>query len=674
MGKWLHHVVTKQEEKKLDKQILVFGGTSEGRQLAEIYIQNHIYCTICVATEYGGQILPKSEYLNIICSRLDLDEICNLLSGNLYSYVIDATHPYAAIISENARSACIKTGTPYFRLLRGTTDNNVLNNDNIITFPDTIQAAKYLDKTTGRILLTTGSKDLHIFCNGIKDTKRITARVLPSVQAIETCTNAGLEGRQVIAMHGPFSKELNIAIIKQTGAKFIVTKDSGAAGGFPEKISAAIETGITVILITRPVDEKGYTLNEILEITGTSSIDIPRQISLVGMGMGTPGTLTADGRKAIETAELIIGSGRLLNSINTTGKTIFNAYDADIIYNYIKEHPQYTHIAIILSGDTGFYSGADRLYSKLSGYNIKIIPGISSVSYFAARLKTNWQDTRLISLHGRTQNIIAAIKNNYRTFALLGTKDSIAELAKTCLDYGMDSLVFYVGCNFGYNNEKIIKGNPSYFTEYINQGFLYCIIIENPDACQNIITHGIPDSQFIRGNVPMTKEEIREISISKLHLNKDSIVYDIGAGTGSVSIECARMAYNGKVYSIEKKEEAIKLIEQNKTLHKTSNIEIINGTAPGILEDLEPPTHVFIGGTSGMMRPVINSVLSKNRHARIVINAITLETIAETERIIKETCPQATDIAYVSISKSKTLSGYNMMTGLNPVWIITLSY
>ena len=124
----------KQEEKKLDKQILVFGGTSEGRQLAEIYIQNHIYCTICVATEYGGQILPKSEYLNIICSRLDLDEICNLLSGNLYSYVIDATHPYAAIISENARSACIKTGTPYFRLLRGTTDNNVLNNDNIIHF------------------------------------------------------------------------------------------------------------------------------------------------------------------------------------------------------------------------------------------------------------------------------------------------------------------------------------------------------------------------------------------------------------------------------------------------------------------------------------------------------------------------------------------------------------
>ena len=153
--------------------------------------------------------------LNIICSRLDLDEICNLLSGNLYSYVIDATHPYAAIISENARSACIKTGTPYFRLLRGTTDNNVLNNDNIITFPDTIQAAKYLNKTTGRILLTTGSKDLHIFCNGIKDTKRITARVLPSVQAIETCTNAGLEGRQVIAMHGPFSKELNIAIINK---------------------------------------------------------------------------------------------------------------------------------------------------------------------------------------------------------------------------------------------------------------------------------------------------------------------------------------------------------------------------------------------------------------------------------------------------------------------------
>lgn len=666
-------MVTKQEDKKLDKQILVFGGTSEGRQLAEIYIHNHIYCTICVATEYGRQMLQESEYLNIICSRLDLDEICHLLSDNLYSYVIDATHPYAAIISENAKSACIKTGIPYFRLLRGTT-NNVLDSDNIITFPDATQAAKYLDKTTGRILLTTGSKDLHIFCSEIKDIKRITARVLPSIQAIKTCNDAGLEGRQVIAMHGPFSKELNISIIKQTDASFIVTKDSGTAGGFPEKISAARETGITVILITRPVDEKGYTLNEILEITGTGKINIPRQISLVGMGMGTPGTLTEDGKEAIEMAELIIGSSRLLDSINTTGKMVFNAYDADIIYNYIKKHPQYTYITIILSGDTGFYSGADKLYSKLSGYNINIIPGISSVSYFAARLKTNWQDIRLISLHGRTQNIIAAIKNNSRTFALLGTKDSISGLAKTCLSYGMDNLVFYVGCNFGYNNEKIIKGNPSYFTEYINQGFLYCIIIENPDASQNVITHGIPDSQFIRGNVPMTKEEIREISVSKLHLNKDSIVYDIGAGTGSVSIECARMAYNGKVYSIEKKEEAIKLIEQNKILHKTCNIEIINGTAPVILEKLEPPTHVFIGGTSGMLHPVIDSVLSQNRHVRIVINAITLETIAETERIIKETSPKETDIAYVSISKSKTLAGYNMMTSLNPVWIITLSY
>lgn len=667
-------MVTKQEGKTLDKQILVFGGTSEGRQLAEAYIQNHIYCTICVATEYGGQMLPESEYLNIICARLDLDEICHLLSDNSYSYVIDATHPYAAIISENAKSACTKTGTPYLRLLRGITDNNISDSDNIITFPDTIQAAKYLDKTTGRILLTTGSKDLHIFCNEIKNIKRITARVLPSVPAIETCTNAGLDGRQVIAMHGPFSKELNISIIKQTGASFIVTKESGTAGGFPEKISAARETGITVILITRPVDEEGYTLNEILEITGIGSKNIPRQISLVGMGMGNPGTLTADGKEAIETAELIIGSGRLLDSINTTNKTVFNAYDSDIIYNYIKEHPQYPHIAIILSGDTGFYSGADRLSSKLSGYNISVIPGISSVSYFAARLKTNWQDIKLISLHGRTQNIIAAIKNNSRTFALLGTKDSVAGLARTCLSYGMDNLVFYIGCNLGYNNEKIITGNPSYFTEYINEGSLYCIIIENPDASRNIITHGIPDSQFIRGNVPMTKEEIREISVSKLHLDKDSIVYDIGAGTGSVSIECARMAYNGKVYSVEKKEEAIKLIEQNKILHKTCNIEIINGTAPGILEKLEPPTHVFIGGTSGMLRPVIDSVLSKNRHVRIVINAITLETIAETEKIIKETNPQTTDIAYVSISKSKSLAGYNMMTGLNPVWIITISY
>ncbi len=395
--------------------------------------------------------------------------------------------------------------------------------------------------------------------------------------------------------------------------------------------------------------------------------------------MGNRGTITIDGIEALEKSRLVIGSSRLIETaetvINMSGREVYNAYDADIIYNYIKEHRQYTNIAILLSGDTGFYSGAKRLngiLQKLAGYSIKIIPGISSVAYFSAKLKTNWQDIKLVSLHGREQNIIAAIKNNEKTFVLLGAGNSVAWLALLCIQYGLNHVLLHIGQNLGYSSEEIISGTPASFAEFINKGSLYCAIIENPGASKNIITYGIPDSQFIRGSVPMTKEEIREISVSKLHLIRDSIVYDIGAGTGSVAVECARIAYNGKVYAIEKNKEAAGLIEQNKLLHGVPNINIITGTAPDAINGLEPPTHVFIGGSSGKLKQIIDIIFAKNSNVRIVINAITLETIAEVERIIKEKGFNGTDITCITASKAREAGDYHIMTGLNPVWIVVL--
>lgn len=672
----------------LDRPVLVFGGTSEGRRLAELFDINNIKCTVCVATEYGEQLLSRTGNITVICGRMGLDEICSLIApdtgGSQFSYIIDATHPYASLISANAKQACIRTGTVYLRLLR----DNIYNNQygNIKFFKDASQAAQYLDNATGRILLTTGSKDLPVFCDRIKDKSRITARVLPSASAIETCNNSGLNGKQIIAMQGPFSKETNIALIKQADASFIVMKESGSAGGFPEKIAAAKETGTNIIIIKRPVEETGYTFNEIIKILGirdastdTCNNNLHKEITLAGMGMGNKGTLTIDGLDALEEAELVIGTGRLLETagsiVNMLSKETYNAYDAGLIYKYIKENQQYKNIVILLSGDTGFYSGAKKLEEVLSGlqdYNIKIIPGISSVVYFASRLKTDWQDIKLISLHGRTQNIISAIKKHKKTFVLLGAKDSVAGLAGLCIQYGLEDVKLYIGHNLGYSDEEITTGSPLDFMGYINKGFLYCAIIENTYAGRDIVTHGLPDSQFIRGNAPMTKEEIRGVSVSKLHLVRDAVVYDIGAGTGSVAVECARVAYNGKVYAIEKNSDAVKLIEQNKLLHGAFNLEVVNGKAPGILEGLEPPTHVFIGGSSGELNQVINSVFEKNSKARIVINAVTLETIAEAQRIIKGNKNLKTDISCVSVSKAKALGNYNIMQALNPVWVIVL--
>lgn len=178
------------------------------------------------------------------------------------------------------------------------------------------------------------------------------------------------------------------------------------------------------------------------------------------------------------------------------------------------------------------------------------------------------------------------------------------------------------------------------------------------------------DELFIRGDVPMTKSEVRAVSISKLELEPDSVLYDIGAGTGSVSIEASRYLTEGRVYAIEKKAEAIDLIKANKERFGAGCLEIVEGTAPEALEALEAPTHVFIGGTSGTMDHVLSLVLKKNPGTRIVINAIALESLSEILSWLKRHSATA-EIVQVQISKGREAGDYHLMIGQNPVYVVS---
>ena len=185
------------------------------------------------------------------------------------------------------------------------------------------------------------------------------------------------------------------------------------------------------------------------------------------------------------------------------------------------------------------------------------------------------------------------------------------------------------------------------------------------------MTHGLEDEAFLRDKVPMTKSEVRSISLSKLQLTEDAVVYDVGAGTGSVSIEIALQAAEGEVYAIEKKEEAAALLEKNKRKFAADHLHIIRGLAPEALADLPAPTHVFIGGSSGNLKEILEAVLAKNPHVRIVINAIALETVAEALDCLKTLPVKETDVAAVSVAKAKELGRYHMMMGQNPVYVIS---
>ena len=178
------------------------------------------------------------------------------------------------------------------------------------------------------------------------------------------------------------------------------------------------------------------------------------------------------------------------------------------------------------------------------------------------------------------------------------------------------------------------------------------------------------DEEFIRGKVPMTKSEVRAVSLSKLELTEDAVFYDIGAGTGSVSIEAAAILKKGHVFSVEKKQEAIELLYANKEKFHRHNMTVVQGTAPEALKELPAPTHAFLGGTSGSMDEILEIVLKKNPQARIVINVIALESLGDAAACLKKRGIEG-EIVSVQVAKAKKAGPYHLMEGQNPVYIIS---
>lgn len=649
-------------------KVLVFAGTVEGRKIAEYLVQAGIAVHVCVATEYGEKLLPKGEGITITSKRLTMEEMKTLIVEQEITLVIDATHPYAVLVSQNIKQACMETDTQYLRMLRASIKGQTENCTYLDSVDDVVQYLKY---TQGNVLLTTGSKELKKFTEIPNYNKRLFARVLSTPSVVEECTKLGFEGRNLICMQGPFSEDLNYAMLKQIDANYLVTKESGSAGGFLEKLSAASMAGAECIVIGRPIQEEGLTFEDCLHVLRERyQIKSKKKIILLGIGMGSIDNMTLEGRNACEHADVIIGARRMLDSLGQFHKPVFVSYRSEEIKEFIDLHEEYQNFVIALSGDTGFYSGATKLVESLEHYDLEVLPGISSIVSLCSKLKMTWQDVKFISNHGRYENLIGAVKNHEKVFSLLGGKDCVESVCQKLIEYGLNDVVVYLGEQLSYENEKITMGSPS---ELIHNTVTEpCVILlVNKNAEHSVITHGCSDESFIRGKAPMTKEEIRSISISKLRLNKNSVIYDIGAGTGSVSVEMALQALDGSVYAIEKKSEPIYLIEENKKKFGADNLVVIQGIAPEAIEQLPKPTHAFIGGSSGNLKEIMKLLLQKNPKVRIVINAITLETIAEALECVKNLTVTDVEVVQVSVSKAQTVGEYHMMMGQNPVYIIS---
>ena len=634
---------------------IVFAGTTEGYALCEFLAENKVSVYACAATEYGGSLLKENEFLHVSAGRLKTEDMEELFRKETPEIVLDATHPYAAEVTKNIRAACENTGVRYQRVLRPEGEKS----ETAVYVESTEKAAEFLCGTEGNIFLTTGSKELAKF-TVIPDYKeRLFARVLSIPSVISACAELGVEGKHLIGMQGPFSTEINEAMLRQYQCSYLVTKDTGLAGGFPEKMEACRRAGVIPVIIGRPLKEEGLSLLEArVFLAKFFGVSLSQKISLVGIGMGAEKTLTLEGKKAFEEAELLIGARRMTEAVQKPGQAVLHEYRSEKIAEYIKAHPEYRTVAIALSGD-------------VDG-NVEVICGISSVVYFMAKIGLSWDDAKIVSAHGRDCNLVSLIRNNRKVFSILGTEDGVAALASKLVDYNMGDVTLYVGENLSYDQEKIFHDKAENLTEYHGDA-LSVVTAYNENARPLPAVHGIRDEEFQRGKAPMTKEEVRTVSLSKLHLSEDSICYDVGAGTGSVSVEMALRAWNGKVYAIEKKEDALALLKENKQKFAVDNLEIISGMAPEAMMELEVPTHAFIGGSSGNMDAIIKLLLEKNPEVRIVINCITLETVTEAMEAIRKFDLEDVDIVQLGVARSKSVGRYHMMMGENPIYIISCS-
>ena len=651
-------------------KICIFGGTTEGRKLAEFLSGQPCDVMVCVATDYGQTLLPEAEHVSVSARRLPVGEIVSLLTEHRFDLVIDATHPYAQSITKSIARACRETGTPRWRLLRGASGVSPEH-----TYVETVSdAAAFLSETEGNILLTTGSKELAGFSQLPGFSERVWARVLPLQSSLDACAQAGLPASHIFAMQGPFSEAMNAAMLRTIGAQYLVTKDGGTPGGFEEKESAAKSAGARLVVIGRPPEEEGLSLSKTISALCARFGFAPKpEVFIAGIGPGSEALQTQEVRAAIERADCLIGARRMLDAVAGPQQLTIDAIVPETIASHIAQHPECGVFCVVMSGDTGFYSGTKKLLPLLKACRVRVLPGLSSMSYLCARLGVSYEDAVPVSLHGRDFDIAREVRRRRKVFTLVGGDGGMQALCERLTQAGLGHVRIAVGERLSYPDEAITRGTAQELRSHTFDK-LSAALIEN-DTPGEIVTPGLPDEAFLRNLepgklVPMTKSEVRSICLSKLRLTPNAVCWDVGAGTGSVSIEMARLCADGTVYAIEKNERALALLEQNKEAFSASNMQIIPGPAPEACRALPAPTHAFLGGTSGSVRDILALLLEKNPHVRIVATAVTLESVSALTSCMADF--EIAECVSVQVSKAAQLGQYHLMQAQNPVYIFTL--
>lgn len=385
--------------------------------------------------------------------------------------------------------------------------------------------------------------------------------------------------------------------------------------------------------------------------------------TLIGMGCGAR-QLTAEASEAIHTAQLLIGAKRLLELLPDTGAQKIPEYRPQEIVSLLHTHPA-EECCVLYSGDSGFYSGAAGLLPLLEGMEVRVLPGISSLQAFAAQLGEPWQEWSLCSAHGAACDPVQAVMQGKKAFFLTSGAESPGELCAELTAAGLGTLQISVGENLGGDRMQIWHGTAAECTQRTFAPLNVMLADAAPRYQRRVA--GIPDEEFLREKVPMTKQEVRAAVLAKLAPAPEEVCWDVGAGTGSVSVELSYAAKN--VWAVEQKPEAVELIRRNREKFCAWNLHVIEGTAPEAFAKLPMPDAVFVGGSGGQLREILNAAVQKNPQVRICVSAIALETLQGAVSALEQ-LGYAPEVTQLSVSRTRAAGSLHLLMAQNPVFLI----
>lgn len=403
-----------------------------------------------------------------------------------------------------------------------------------------------------------------------------------------------------------------------------------------------------------------------------------RKVTIIGAGPGNPDLLSRSALDAIDIADVVIGAHRALAGIDVPPDVVRCELvkTADIVAA-LTDAASWQRAVVVMTGDVGLFSGARRLVEALSGdalLDVRVIPGISSASYLAARLARPWQDWRFASAHGVACDIAAEAERAGELFLVTSGGEDPSRLSGALVQAGFGDARVTVAERLSYPDERITCATAS---EIAGQTFddLNVMLIEPAGGAASsrwpYASSGIPDELFIRGDVPMTKQEVRAVALAKLRLTATDTVWDVGAGTGSVSIEAALVARAGSVWAVERNAAGVRVIRENADAFGCGNVHAVPGVAPEALAKLPVPDAVFVGGSAGELPSIVEAALEKNSQVRLCVPCVTVETLTEACALLSGSRFKGFEACQVSAARAEAVGSHHLMKAQNPVFLVS---